>query len=93
MLLGERGPRICITLEGDTPVEDLLMVAFYTAIGCALAYAWSLAEVVWEALRSYLRNREEDKHNEELDRLDRERAEALEEAHPFTYEPKEIKDS
>ncbi|MEE8598515.1 MAG: hypothetical protein V3S69_03200 [Dehalococcoidales bacterium] len=74
-------------------MEELLQVGLYCIIGCALAYLWSLAETLWEALCSYLNDCKEDKHNEELDCLERERAEALERAHPFTYEPEELKDS
>jgi len=71
---------MCITQE-EMRMKELSITFMYFAIGAVLAYLWSIAEVLWQALCSYLNDCEEDKHNEELDRLERERSEALEKTH------------
>lgn len=61
-------------------MKDLGMVILYCGIGLVLAYLWGIAEVVWQALCSYINDCKEDKENEELDLAERAAAEAVEES-------------
>jgi len=61
-------------------MKEIVMLFVYIGIGCALGYAWAMAEAVWQALCSYINDCEEDKHNEELDSLEGELQEELDKA-------------